>query len=196
MNSPNEILEWQCERCRAIYAEYVNGCPKCWFVGEVLAGVKLVRPAELSAPTPPQQEAATDEQKVKQVWPDAEANYWQGNGLYVVSENRNGRILGAGNCTTMAWAKAAASLIPAQPNAPEAKGEPADYRGQSFHASDCPCYAPGGEESDPPECGRYCHHCTCAQPVVAGGAELVAEIRRLRADEKQWREIRSYERET
>lgn len=21
---------WQCERCGEVYAEYVNGCPKCW----------------------------------------------------------------------------------------------------------------------------------------------------------------------
>jgi hypothetical protein len=21
---------WQCETCGAQYAEYVNGCPKCW----------------------------------------------------------------------------------------------------------------------------------------------------------------------
>jgi hypothetical protein len=44
-----EILEWQCERCLAIYAEYVNGCPKCWAKDETLARVALVRPKELKA---------------------------------------------------------------------------------------------------------------------------------------------------
>lgn len=45
----NRILEWQCQRCNAIYAEYVNGCPKCWNRGEVLSGVRLQRPVELRA---------------------------------------------------------------------------------------------------------------------------------------------------
>jgi len=30
----NEGAEhWQCEACGTIYAEYVNGCPKCWDKG-------------------------------------------------------------------------------------------------------------------------------------------------------------------
>ena len=24
------MVKWQCETCGAVYAEYVNGCPKCW----------------------------------------------------------------------------------------------------------------------------------------------------------------------
>jgi uncharacterized OB-fold protein len=43
----NEILEWQCERCSTIYAEYVNGCPKCWAKEKLSVSVKLVRPKEL-----------------------------------------------------------------------------------------------------------------------------------------------------
>lgn len=23
-------VEWICENCKTVYAEYVNGCPKCW----------------------------------------------------------------------------------------------------------------------------------------------------------------------
>jgi hypothetical protein len=48
----NEILEWQCVTCHAIYAEYVNGCPKCWANNETLSKVQLQRPVELSAEAP------------------------------------------------------------------------------------------------------------------------------------------------
>jgi hypothetical protein len=29
-NERREMKAWQCETCGAVYAEYVNGCPKCW----------------------------------------------------------------------------------------------------------------------------------------------------------------------
>lgn len=25
-----EKLDWECEGCKLRFAEYVNGCPKCW----------------------------------------------------------------------------------------------------------------------------------------------------------------------
>lgn len=42
----NEIVEyatraWECERCGATYAEYVNGCPKC-ATGETGGSAKVV----------------------------------------------------------------------------------------------------------------------------------------------------------
>lgn len=30
MPSSHEAVEWICERCKAVFGEYVNGCPKCW----------------------------------------------------------------------------------------------------------------------------------------------------------------------
>jgi uncharacterized OB-fold protein len=42
------LREWQCEKCGTVYAEYVNGCPKCWHGDgslpepEVRSAVRLV----------------------------------------------------------------------------------------------------------------------------------------------------------
>ena len=30
---------WQCETCGTVYAEYVNGCPRCWDAG-IRSGVR------------------------------------------------------------------------------------------------------------------------------------------------------------
>lgn len=39
-------LPWVCEYCGARYAEYINGCPKCW-MGEpgTASSVRLTAPA-------------------------------------------------------------------------------------------------------------------------------------------------------
>lgn len=42
-----EPMEWACERCLAVYGEYVNGCPKCWSDGEIRAKVRLFTAREL-----------------------------------------------------------------------------------------------------------------------------------------------------
>ncbi len=41
--SEEKDLEWRCEYCDAVYAEYINGCPKC-FMGETgtASSVRLV----------------------------------------------------------------------------------------------------------------------------------------------------------
>jgi len=47
LNAPfggEKQTEWKCEYCGAVYAEYINGCPKCW-LGEpgTASSVRLVR---------------------------------------------------------------------------------------------------------------------------------------------------------
>jgi predicted nucleic acid-binding Zn-ribbon protein len=45
----SEMTTWQCERCGAVYAEYVNGCPECWHGNgeqpepEVRSSVRMVK---------------------------------------------------------------------------------------------------------------------------------------------------------
>lgn len=55
----SELLEWQCVNCDAIYAEYVNGCPKCWANGERLSKVQLQRPIQLKAESQPEASTVT-----------------------------------------------------------------------------------------------------------------------------------------
>jgi hypothetical protein len=43
-------MEWMCECCGQIYAEYVNGCPICWERGDGPQGVNLVGVGDMSAP--------------------------------------------------------------------------------------------------------------------------------------------------
>lgn len=33
---------WQCVECGAVYAEYVNGCPKCWHKYQKISKVVAV----------------------------------------------------------------------------------------------------------------------------------------------------------
>lgn len=42
MHEPQENEQWQCLVCGALYAEYVNGCPKCWENGEKRSPVRIV----------------------------------------------------------------------------------------------------------------------------------------------------------
>ena len=37
------MLGWQCEKCGAVYDEYVNWCPKCWYGEDVVLGEPEVR---------------------------------------------------------------------------------------------------------------------------------------------------------
>jgi uncharacterized OB-fold protein len=37
------MVGWQCEMCGEVYAEYVNGCPKCWHGEDEILGEPEVR---------------------------------------------------------------------------------------------------------------------------------------------------------
>ena len=55
------MIRWQCETCGAVYAEYVNGCPKCWHGDPPTDPEPQVRSAVRTVEIAPRSDAAKEE---------------------------------------------------------------------------------------------------------------------------------------